>query len=331
MLDRARAGDDRAFAELTRPHLAELHRHCYRMLGSLTDSDDLLQEILTAAWRGLDSYAGRASIRTWLYRIATNRCLNAIRDGRRRVPVAPVPPFAPPEPSRLGEIIWLQPYPDSTPDELGPDAGPQYLLEAAESVELAFVAALQRLPPRQLAVLVLTDVLGFAVPEVAGMLDSTATAVKGTLQRARSRTAELGSTATHLPTDGRGSAAERDLARRFASRYLADDIPGVLALLTDDAFLMMPPAPHEYRGRAAIGALLRASAQWRDHGPAALLPVRCNGQPAFGQYLGTTPGGGIPAVGAVVLTMSGDRISRITRFLDPALPRRIGLPTAVRG
>src|SRR5215216_6707663 len=186
MLQRARDGDERAFRELTDPYRRELQVHCYRMLGSLTDAEDLLQETLLAAWRGLATFQERASVRTWLYRIATNRCLNALRSAGRRVPAEPVPPFQPPEPSRRGEITWLQPYPDTLLEGIAdPAPGPEARYQATEAVELAFVAGLQRLPPRQAAALLLRDVLGFATDEVAAMLGTSQTAVKGALQRAR--------------------------------------------------------------------------------------------------------------------------------------------------
>jgi len=192
-LDRAQAGDDRAFRELIAPHLHELQLHCHRMLGSVVDAEDLLQETLVAAWRGLDGYAGRSSLRAWLYRIATTRCLNAIRDSKRRGVAEPVPPFDPPDPSRRGDVTWLQPYPDAWLEQ-GADtaAGPGARYWAHETVELAFIAALQRLPSRQTAALFLCDVLGFATAEVATMLGTSPTAVKGVLQHARAS----------LPLDG---------------------------------------------------------------------------------------------------------------------------------
>lgn len=323
VLDRARGGDERAFGELTGPHLSELRLHCYRMLGSLADSEDLLQETLLAAWRGLDGFAGRSSWRAWLYRIATNRCLNAIRDGKRRPPTAPVPPFHPPVPSRLGEQTWLQPYPDAWLDHLpDPTQDPAAAHESRATVELAFIAALQRLPPRQTAAVVLADVLGFATAEVAELLDTTPTAVKGVLQRARAVLAQHRSATGHDPEDGPGSVAERDLAGRFSAAYAGGDLDTVLALLTDDAWLAMPPAPHEYRGRAAIAGFLRASTDWRGGRDLHLAPTRTNGQPAFACYLPRPAGSGADPAGVLVLTAFGDRISGITRFLDVDLQRR---------
>lgn len=330
LLDRARTGDGRAFDELTAPHLRELHLHCYRMLGSLSDADDLLQETLIAAWRGLDGFAGRSSLRTWLYRIATNRCLNAIRDAKRRPPAEPVPPFVPPEPSRAGDVTWLQPYPDAWLEQLADIApGTAARYEARADVELAFVAALQRLPPRQTAAVILADVLGFSTQEVAGLLDTNPTAVKGVLQRARAALARQRTVAGHEPAGGRGSTAERDLADRFAAAFTSGDVDGVVALLTDDAWLAMPPAPHEYVGGEAIAGFLRTSTDWRDRRRLRLVSTRANGQPAFGCYLGLPNGPTAYPTGVIVLTMSGGRISSITRFLDAALHRPFELPESV--
>jgi RNA polymerase sigma-70 factor (TIGR02960 family) len=293
-LERARAGDATAFADLVAPHRDELHRHCYRMLGSLTDADDALQETLVAAWQGLAGFRAEASVRTWLYRIATNRCLNTMRDARRR-PAEPQPPFTPPAPTRLGEITWLQPYPDASVPAI-----------ERESIELAFIAALQRIPPRQTAVLLLRDVLAFSTAEAAGILGMTPIAVKAALQRARSQVR-------------RPAAADREphraVAERFARALTDGDIPGVLRLLSDDAWLAMPPAPHEYHGRAAIGEFLTASAHWRGPGRLRLAPVSANGQLAFAEYQDGP-------VGVIVLSVAGDRIISVTRFLDARLPAR---------
>ena len=325
-LQRARDGDERAFRELTDPYRRELQVHCYRMLGSLTDAEDLLQETLLAAWRGLADFQERASVRSWLYRIATNRCLNALRGAGRRIPTEPVPPFQPPPPSRRGEITWLQPYPDALLEAIAdPAPGPEARYQATEAVELAFVAGLQRMPPRQAAALVLRDVLGFATDEVAGMLGTSHTAVKGALQRARAALDRARVGQAPRP----GSATEHDLARRFADAYVAADLTRIVALLTDDAWLSMPPAPHEYHGVDAIAAFLRASLDYRGHRRVHLLPARANTQPAFGSYL-TDPAepAGIPA-GLFVLTMAGDRIQAITRFHLDTLYPRFGLPDSL--
>ncbi|HXP53551.1 MAG TPA: RNA polymerase subunit sigma-70 [Streptosporangiaceae bacterium] len=312
MLGRATGGDEAVFAELFAAHRRELHRHCYRMLGSVTDADDLVQETMIAAWRGWADFAGRSSARAWLYRIATHRCLNAIRDGKRRPGPAPAPPFTPPEPSRWNEVTWLQPYPDAW---LG-EPGPAERYEARESIELAFIAALQRIPARQTAAVVLCDVLGYSGGEVALMLGTTPASVKGLLQRARAALARDGGAGVPAgPAPAAGSAAEQELAQRFARAFSADDVPAVVALLTDDAWLAMPPAPHEYLGPAAIAGFLQASAAARAGGSGrrfVLRPARYNGQVAFGCALGRSD------AGIVVLTLRGDRISGITRFLDPA-------------
>jgi RNA polymerase sigma-70 factor (ECF subfamily) len=297
-----------AFDEALAAHRRELLLHCYRLLGSRTDAEDVLQETLLAAWRGLDGFEGRASVRSWLYRIATNRCLNALRTRGRRIPPAPEPPFRPPAPSRHGDVPWLQPYPDDllagVPDTA---PGPEARYTSREAVELAMIAALQRLPPRQAAVLVLCDVLGYPLAEAAAMLDATPTAVKGLLQRARATLTRY-RTARPAPS-APGSAAERDLVRRFADAFSSDDIDAVVALLTDDGWLAMPPAPHEYHGPEAVAAFLRASAAWRAGSRLRLKPTGANRQPAFTCRLDDEP------AGVIVLTLAGDRIRGITRFL----------------
>ena len=323
-LQRARAGDEQAFRELTDPYRRELQVHCYRMLGSLTEAEDMVQETLLSAWRGLAGFAERASVRSWLYRIATNQCLNARRAAGRRVPAEPVPPFQPPEPTSRGEITWLQPYPDSLLDGIGDAApGPEARYQAVEAIELAFIASLQRMPPRQAAALLLRDVLGFAAAEVASLLDTTPVAVKGSLQRARAAVRQ-GQDQAPRP----GSAAEHVLARRFADAYVSGDIAGVVALLTDDAWLSMPPAPHQYQGPAAIGSFLQASFGYRGGRRVSLVPTSANTQPALASYLSgpdeeARPGAS-PA-GLFVLTMAGPRIRAITRFHCDALYPRFGL------
>ena len=327
-LARARAGDDAAFGELTDPYVGGLRVHCYRMLGSLQDAEDALQETLLAAWRGLDRYEGRASLRTWLYQIATNRCLNALRASGRRVrTVVSDPAFVTTEPTRRGEPVWVDPYPDVLLDGL-PDlgAGPEARYEAKESIALAFVEAIQHLPPRQRAVLVLRDVLGFRAAEVAGLLEVSEPSVNSALQRARA------GMASRLPRRDRDraslprSARQRELADRFATAFASHDIDGVVALLTDDAWLTMPPVALEYQGPAAIGGFLRDVAAWHGGLPYRLIPVGANGQPAYGLYV---PEGSAPvlrAYGIVVLTFEGERISAITRFVDNKLMSWFGLP-----
>lgn len=323
LLELAQDGDGDAFAQLVAPHRSELHRYCYRMLGSLTDADDLCQETMLAAWRAIGDFCGRSSLRTWLYRIATNRCLNAIRDQKRRPPPVPVPPFDPPRPSATFEATWLQPYPDAWLDQ---PADPQANLEAAETVRLAFVATLQHLAPRQAAAVVLCDVLGFSLQEVAVMLDATPLAAKGLLQRGRAglvRDPRLSSTGSLVPS---ASEADDEVARRFAEAYRADDVDALVALLTDGTWLAMPPAPHEYHGIDAIAGFLRASATGRAGQHLGLVPTRANGQPGFVCFLGDPGDPRSQPSGVVVLDIAGDRVAGITRFLQPGLVE-VFLPT----
>jgi RNA polymerase sigma-70 factor (TIGR02960 family) len=326
-LQRARAGDEQAFRELTAPYRRELQVHCYRMLGSLTDAEDMLQETLLSAWRGLAGFTERASVRTWLYRIATNQCLNARRAASRRIPAEPVPPFQPPEPTARAEITWLQPYPDTLLDGICDAApGPEARYEATEAIELAFIAGLQRMRPRQAATLLLRDVLGFAAPEVADLLNTTPTAVKGSLQRARAALDQHRDQAGQPRAARPGSAAERALARRFADAYVAADIAGVVALLTDGAWLSMPPAPHQYHGTGAIAAFLETSFGYRGDRRVYLVPTRANTQPALASYLGGTDQAAAVPAGLFVLTMAGPRIRALTRFHCDELYPRFGLP-----
>jgi RNA polymerase sigma-70 factor (TIGR02960 family) len=325
-MQRARAGDERAFQELTDPYRRELQVHCYRMLGSLTDAEDILQETLLAAWRGLAGFQERSSLRSWLYRIATNQCLNALRTASRRIVAEPIPPYQPPEPTRRGEITWLQPYPDALLERIADTApGPDARFSANEAVQLAFVAGLQRMPPRQAATLVLCDVLGFATHEVADMLNTRQTAVKGTLQRARAAVDQHRDEAGQGRAPRPGAAQERALARRFADAYVAADIDGVIALLTDDAWLSMPPAPHQYHGTSAIRSFLHAAFDFRGDRRMYLVPTRANTQPALAGYLShpdpKIQPAAVPA-GLFVLTMAGQKVHAITRFhLDELYPR----------
>jgi RNA polymerase sigma-70 factor (ECF subfamily) len=327
-LERARIGDEQAFRELTDPYRRELLAHCYRMLGSLADAEDMLQETLLAAWRGLPRFQGRSSLRSWLYRIATNTCLNAMRSTARRVPTEPTPPFRPPEPTRRDEITWLQPYPDTLLDGIADAApGPEVRYSQTEAIELAFVAGLQRMPPRQAATVLLRDVLGFGTDEVAAMLKTSPVAVKGTLQRARAALETARDMRDRSPQPR--SAEERDLARRFADAYVAADIDGVLTLLTDDAWLSMPPAPHQYQGFDAIRSFLQASFAFRAERTAYLIPCRANNQPAFGSYVAGRDDLIARPAGVFVLGLAGDRIAALTRFhLDDLYPR-LGLPPSL--
>jgi RNA polymerase sigma-70 factor (ECF subfamily) len=333
-LTRARAGDEVAFRELVDPYRRELQLHCYRILGSVQDAEDLLQETLLAAWRGLDAFAGRASLRAWLYRIATNRCLNALRDRDRRpreLAPPPEPPPAPPEPTRRAEPIWLEPYPDVLLEGLADlSAEPASRYEAREAVALAFAAGLQHLPPRQRAVLVLRDVLGFRAAEVAGMLDSTEASVNSALHRARSALETL------LPAGERERAPlprspqERVLVGRFADAFESGDVDGVVALLTDDAWLTMPPEPLEYQGPAAIARFLSTVPAGGALERFRLVATRANTQPAFGCYLIDRHCPIARAYGFMVLTLEGDRVSAITGFPDTSVFPHFGLPRTLR-
>ncbi len=324
-LARARAGDEDAFRELTDPHRRELQVHCYRILGSVQDAEDLVQETLLAAWRSLETFEGRASVRAWLYRIATNRCLNALRDRARR-PREVQAMAPPPEPTRRTESIWLEPYPDVLLEDI-PDRspGPAARYETREAVELAFIGALQNLPPRQRAALVLRDVLGFRTAEVAEMLDTGEASVKGALQRARATLEARLPAADRDRAPRPNSARERQLVGRFADAVQSGDIDDVVALLTDDARLTMPPQPLEYQGHQAIGAFLRHRAELRG---AALrvVPTRANTQPAFGCYLPDAQAAIARPYGLIVLTLEGDSIAAITWFADTGLFRHFGLP-----
>jgi RNA polymerase sigma-70 factor (ECF subfamily) len=320
LMTRARAGEGDAFRELTEPYRRELQVHCYRMLGSLQDAEDALQDTLLAAWQGIAGFEGRSSLRTWLYRIATNRCLNTLRTAsRRRAMEWNIPGVQPPEPTRLGEVAWLEPYPDAL-HESAP-LGPEARYEQTESISLAFVTALQALPPRQLAVLILRDVLGFPATEVADMLGSSVESVTSALKRARA-TLQRQRPAESEPAPAAGSPAEEAIVAKFVSAYSSADLDAVVALLTDDVFISMPPMPFEYEGRdiAArfFASIFGAGRRFR------LVPTRANAQPAFGAYL-REPTGGRPGTGLYVLALTGDRICAMTRFDDSVLPW-FGLP-----
>jgi RNA polymerase sigma-70 factor (TIGR02960 family) len=328
LIERARVGDGDAFRELTEPHRRELHVHCYRMLGSFADAEDALQDTLLAAWQGLGGFEARASLRTWLYRIATNRCLNALRSASRR-PAREwdVPKVEPPEPTRLGEVVWLEPFPDSLLEGApGGPPGPEARYEQTEAISLAFVTALQTLPPRQLAVLILRDVLGFHASEVAGMLDTTVESVTSALKRARAslqrrRPPAAGRQSPPAP----GSPAEDALVAAFVRAWESADLDALVALLTDDVFMSMPPMPFEYEGRDVVvrfcASLFGAGRRFD------LIPVRANGQPAFGAYL-RAPTGIRHGTGLYVLTLTGDRICAMTRFDSSVLPW-FGLPRSL--
>jgi RNA polymerase sigma-70 factor (ECF subfamily) len=317
--------DESAFEELVDPYRRELQLHCYRILGSLQDAEDQVQETLLSAWRGLGSFEERASLRSWLYRIATNRCLNALRDRSRRPQEVPAM-VEPPEPSRIAEPIWLEPYPDSLLEGV-PDAalGPDARYEKREAVGVAFMAALQLLPPRQRAALVLRDVLGFRAAEVAEMLDSSEASGKSALQRARATIEERMPAGSRERVPAPRSPRELELVGRFAEAVERGDTEGVVSLLTDDAWLTMPPEPYEYQGGPAIARFLHDRAVRRG-APLQLVPTRANGQPAFGCYLPDAHAPIVRAYGIMVLTLGEDRISAITWFGERSLVSHFGLP-----
>jgi RNA polymerase sigma-70 factor (ECF subfamily) len=325
LLARARSGDGDAFTELTGPFRRELQVHCYRILGSAADAEDMLQETMMAAWRGLDRFEERSSLRTWLHAIATNKCLNHLRAARSLPPYTPEMPL--PEPTRSREPVWLEPYPDALLGAL-PDAapGPEARYEARESVSLAFITAMQHLPPRQRAALVLRDVLGFRAGETADILGTTLDAANNLLKRARATIAD------HLPPGGRdqaplpGSARERKITARFADAFERGDVDAIVTLLTDDAWLTMPPFPFEYQGRDTIGHFLDTISFRHGTRQSRLIPTRANGQPAFGRYLRDPHAPISHAHGLLVLTLAGDRISTITGFTDNSVLARFGLP-----
>jgi RNA polymerase sigma-70 factor (TIGR02960 family) len=328
LIARARAGDGDAFRELTEPHRRELQVHCYRMLGSFQDAEDALQDTLLAAWQSLAGFEGRSSLRTWLYRIATNRCLDARRAASRRPAKEwDVPNVEPPEPTRLGEIVWLQPFPDALLEgAIDMPLGPEARYEQTESISLAFVTALQVLPPRQLAVLILRDVLGYHAAEAADMLDSTVESVNSALKRARaSLQHRQPPIAGREPPPAAGSPAEDALVAKFASAWESADLDALIALLTDDAFISMPPMPFGYEGRDVVvrfcAGLFGAGRRFD------LVPTRANGQPAFGAYL-RSPAGIRHGTGLYVLTLAGERICAMTRFDNSVLPW-FGLPRSL--
>ena len=323
-LARARAGDEEAFRDLTDPYQRELQVHIYRIVGSVQDAEDLLQETLLAAWRSLDQFEGRASVRTWLYRIATNRSLDALRANRRRPEEGRIPQM--PEPTRWTEPLWLAPYPDVLLEAIPDQApGPEARYETKEAIALAFVVGLQHLPPQQRAVLLLRDVLGYRAAEVADMLQTTDASVNSLLRRARaafeSRLPAAGRERAPLPD----SKLEREIVGRFAETVESGDIDGMVALLTDDAWLTMPPLPHAYQGRNAISVFLRG-AEERRGAPMRLVPTRANKQPAFGCYLSVPETDIARAFSLFVLTLEGSHVSAITWFADSSFLRQFGLP-----
>ena len=325
LIEEAQGGDQLAFERLVEPYRRELQVHAYRMLGSVAEAEDALQETLLAAWQGLPGFEGRASIRSWLYRIATTRSLNMLRAASRR-PAARLTAadVTPPEPTRLGEVVWLEPYPDVLMADLVDTApGPEARYETREAISLAFVTALQLLPPQQRAVVILRDVLDFSAREVAAMLDTTEQAVTSALRRARANLhREL--PADRTPAPPVDPDVERELLARLVHAFEDANVDGIVALMAEDVWLRMPPVPLEYQGQELAGRFFAAVA-FRSGRRYRLIPTRANRQPAFGVYLHEPLTDLWRAFGFLVITTSGDRITAITRFDNAVLPH-FGLP-----
>ena len=332
LIARCRAGDADAFRELVEPFRRELMSHCYRFLGSIHDAEDALQETLLDAWKGLGAFEARSSVRTWLYRVATNRCLKILRSAGRRPRMASSGEssarFELPEPSAHGEVVWLEPYPDVLLEGLGdPAPGPEARYESTQAISLAFVTAVQLLPPRQRAVLILRDVLGYRAADVAEFLDATEESVTSALKRARAAVQQRAPRDAQQPPSP-DSPAERLLVERFTRAFERCDVDGVVALLADDVRLTMPPLPVEYLGREAVtrfqAAVFAQAPRYR------LVATRANGQPAFGVYLLDARTSAWHATGLMVLTLAADRITALTRF-DNSILARFGLPRTLPG
>jgi RNA polymerase sigma-70 factor (TIGR02960 family) len=331
LIAQARAGDHNAFRDLVEVHSHELQVHCYRILGSLQDAEDALQETLVSAWRNLGEFGQRSSLRTWLYQIATNRCLSMLRAGSRRPRNAPPLPEATlPEPTGAGDAPpWLEPYPDVLLDHLVDQRpGPEARYETAEAISLAFIIALQLLPPRQRAALVLRDVLGYHAAEVAQMLGTTQEAVNSALKRARATVdnhlADSGSTGSRRPARQPDTAAEHRLAARLTDALERADLDALIELLVTDVRFSMPPAMLEYRGIESAQRIL-AAVTFRPGRTYRVVPTRANGQPAFGLYLADPHASVYRAYSLLVITTAGDHITAITGFNTNAMTR-FGLP-----
>ena len=332
LVEAARRGDDDAFARLAGPYRGELHAHSYRMLGSTADAEDAVQETLLRAWRGLPRFEGRSSVRSWLYKIATNVCLRAIERRPRRVLPVDFGPAAdthagPAEP--VTEAVWLEPYPDE-PLGLGSGlASPEARYEQREGVELAFIAALQHLPARQRAALILRDVLGFSARETAAALESTPVSVDSALQRARKTVDQRLPQQSQQATLRSLSDAElRQVVQRYITAWERNDVAAVVAMLAEDAKLAMPPLPAWYRGREQIAiflsdGVLAGAMRWR------LIPTRANGQLAFGAYAWDDKAQTFTPRAVDVLTLHGAQIQEITAFLTPDAFRSFDLPAVL--
>jgi RNA polymerase sigma-70 factor, ECF subfamily len=333
LLAAARQGDEDAYHQLMAPHRAELHAHCYRMLGSTVDAEDALQETLLRAWRGLGRFQGRSSVRSWLYRIATNACLRLIEGRPTRVLPIDYGPAADayhdPD-ATVTEAVWIEPYPEHNL-AAGAALTPEGRYEQRESVELAFVAALQYLPAGQRAVLILRDVLGFSAAETAGILRTTPTSVYSSLQRAHRTVSERVPHPSQQATlRALGSEEQRAIVSRYVQAWQLGDIAGIVRMLTDDVTLSMPPVPAWFRGPNAIGAFLArhplgAHNRWR------LLPARANAQLAAGLYLWDETSGSFGPHSLSVLTLRGDQIAAVTAFFIPDSFVLLSLPEQLPG
>ena len=336
LIARARTGDDDAFRQLAEVHSRELHVHCYRILGSVQDAEDALQETLVSAWRNLGEFGQRSSLRTWLYQIATNRCLSMLRaDSRRPRIAAPLPEATLPEPTGAGNAPpWLEPYPDVLLDHLvDQHPGPEARYETSEAISLAFITALQLLPPRQRAALVLRDVLGYHAAEAAQMLGTTQEAVNSALKRARvtvdnhladsSGTGSSG-TGSRRPARQPDTAAEHRLVARLTGALERADLDALIELLVTDVRLSMPPAMLEYRGIESAQRVL-ATVTFRPGRTYRVVPTRANGQPAVGLYLADPHASVYRAYCLLVITTAGDHITAITSFSTNVMTR-FGLP-----
>jgi len=330
----ARRGDHAAFAQLAEPHRRELLAHCYRLTASAHEAEDQVQETMLRAWRRLETYAGRASFRAWLYRIATNACLDALdRHARRALPSTrfPAADAAAPLAAPVFEPVWLEPFPDEwfSDATLSAGANPEARYTARESVRLAFIAALQALPPRQRAVLLLRDVLDWSAAENAECLEMTVPAVNSALHRARTTLARHEAVGRDQASPALDDPAAQELLDRYVHAWEAADVDGFVALLREDAVATMPPTPTWFSGRAAISAFTRQIFSQFGPGRQRLLPVRANGQPAFGIYTAAQPGGPFTAQGVQVLTLAAGRLARLDMFLDPAVLRLFNLPASL--
>jgi len=326
LLSRAQSGDQQAFAQLTDGYRRELQLHCYRILGSTQDAEDALQEIFISAWQALANFEERASIRTWLYRIATNRCLNMLRAASRRPEVASSLNTTLPEPTRVGEVVWLEPYPDILLDGLPDDSpGPDARYETRESVSLAFITVLQLLPPRQRVALVLRDVLGYRASEAAEMIESTEASVESALKRARVALHDrLVDTKDREPPPAPNSVDEQEIVARVTAAFETGNVDELLVLLTEDVLVTMPPIPGECEGREDAGRYFRKTL-FRPGPSRRIVPARANGQPALASYVRDPQTGLYHASGIAVLTLSGRLISAMTTFGKDVLPS-FGLP-----